>query len=99
MKAHTIVISALLGLLLGTGIGLAQTGDEAPTPVKHPVPMQTHRVVDDTPITLSEVLIVGAPPAPRATNRGPAKAKKQWVCGAWKELEQGSGAVKTCEWR
>lgn len=98
MKAHTIVISALLGLLLGSAIGLAQASADPPTaPVKHHV--QAHRVIDDTPITLSEVLIVGAPPTSRATNRGPAKAKKQWVCGAWKELEQGSGTVKTCEWK
>jgi len=94
MNKATILVSAVLGIFLGTSIGIAQASD---APVSTPVEVPAaHVEVTNNPILLEEVTIIGKRPALHAVKRGHAKVL---VCTGFRDLEQGFGQVKTCEWK
>jgi hypothetical protein len=49
--------------------------------------------------SLSEAMARSLGVSARAAVKAPAPAPKQWVCGQWVDLHQGSGKGRTCEWR
>jgi len=94
MNKATILVSAVLGIFLGTSIGIAQASD---APVSTPVEVPAaHVEVTNNPVILEEVTIIGKRPVHHAAAGGHAKVL---VCTPFKDLEQGFGQVKTCEWK
>jgi hypothetical protein len=99
MNKATILVSALFGIFLGTSIGVAQASPDAPVNRDMSAP-PAHVEVTENPITMSEVTIIGKRPVHHAVAGGHAKAStKTLVCTPFKDLEQGYGQVKTCEWK
>lgn len=91
-KVTLIAVSCILGLSLGTSVGIAQA---APTDV-----IQSHRVQHEVPSTEMVETPSSAAPALHAVSGGQhrtAKAKV-WTCGQMKEIGTG-GMARTCEWK
>lgn len=99
MNKATILVSAVLGIFLGTSIGIAQASS-APVTTSSAVEFEVTAEVTENIFFTKEVTIVGNRPALRATSSVPSKpATKVLVCTPFKDLEQGYGQVKTCEWK
>ena len=95
MKLGLIVISAVIGLFLGTGYALASahaavnhSEPRIVVPQDKPVVVELPEVIEVAPIT-----VYGTVPRKHAH-----VAPKQWVCGDMHDNSVG-GRNRDCEWR
>ena len=96
MKLGLIVLSAVIGLFVGSTYALAS----AHAAVRHAEPAivvpadksVSIELPEDNTLTVAPITVYGTVPHKHS-------APKSFVCGGWRALEQGSGNVKECEWR
>lgn len=99
MNKATILVSAVLGIFLGTSIGIAQASSNT-VPVTTPVEVPAaHVEVTENVILMNEVTITVPKKSLHAVNRVPSKPAKQWTCQV-ENLQMESGSpVRYCFWK
>lgn len=98
VSAAFVLVTAALAFASAPKAGEPSALPTVATVLPDVTPLASHRITEEGSMlvlakspgvqTTRPIVVVGTPPAP-----------KVWTCGAPKGLTQGSGTVRSCEWR
>jgi hypothetical protein len=99
MKAYTISLAGLVGIILGSTLALAAQPTIVTVRAQERVTLDTtFPVAPDLSGAVSETWTTPVVITVTKPEHKPVP-EKVWTCGEFRDLQTGSGSVKECEWK